>query len=88
MSSQAWWEADGAFHCRDESEMVAAAKTAIEGCAAATEGQACYICMDDGAERLGPRVFVPRRVGLRAHFVPGAAGEHSIRPAPRGEPEK
>ena len=48
--SQAWWEEDGAFIAETESEMVAAAKTAIEGCAAATEGQACYICMDDGAE--------------------------------------
>ena len=48
--SQAWWEEDCAFIAETESEMVAAAKTAIEGCAAATEGQACYICMDDGAE--------------------------------------
>ena len=30
--------------------MVAAAAAAVEGCAAATEGQACYICMDDGSE--------------------------------------
>ena len=43
-------EEDRAFIAETEREMVAAAAAAVEGCAAATEGQACYICMDDGAE--------------------------------------
>ena len=43
-------EEDPAFIAETEREMVAAAGAAVEGCAAATEGQACYICMDGGAE--------------------------------------
>ena len=43
-------EEDGAFIAETEREMVAAATAAVEGCAAATEGQVCYICMDGGAE--------------------------------------
>ena len=43
-------EEDGAFIAETEREMVAAAAAAVVGCAAATEGQACYICMDGGAE--------------------------------------
>ena len=41
---------DRAFIAETEREMISAAAAAVEACAAATEGQACYICMDDGAE--------------------------------------
>ena len=50
LASQAWEKEDRAFIAETEREMVAAAAAAVVGCAAATEGQACYICMDDGAE--------------------------------------
>ena len=50
VASQEWEKEDRAFIAETEREMVAAAAAAVEGCAAATEGQACYICMDDGAE--------------------------------------
>jgi hypothetical protein len=48
--SQEWEKEGRAFIAETESEMVAAAAAAVEGCAAATEGQACYICMDGGAD--------------------------------------
>jgi tetratricopeptide (TPR) repeat protein len=50
VASQEWEKEDRAFIAETEREMVAAAAAAVEGCAAATEGQACYICMDGGAE--------------------------------------
>ena len=50
LASQAWEKEDRAFIAETEREMVAAAAAAVVGCAAATEGQACYICMDDGAD--------------------------------------
>ena len=50
LASQAWEKEDSAFIAETEREMITAAAAAVVGCAAATEGQACYICMDDGAE--------------------------------------